>query len=90
VGNEMRSPVDIIDCQEGRGEILYFPVGKGSRMGLSKNLKSSEENSHQQGMLIGGREAEERPHLYEDSCGFVEHVNEDDEKLNTPTIKEED
>jgi hypothetical protein len=26
----------------------------------------------------------------EDSCGFVDHVNEYDEKLNTLTIKEED
>jgi hypothetical protein len=41
-------------------------------------------------MLTGGREAKERPHLYEDSCGFVDHVNEYDEKLNTSTIKEED
>jgi hypothetical protein len=25
----------------------------------------------------------------EDSCGFVDHMNEDDEKLETSTIKEE-
>jgi hypothetical protein len=25
-----------------------------------------------------------------DSCGFVDHVNEDDEKLNTSITKEED
>jgi hypothetical protein len=36
-------------------------------------------SSCQQGVLIG-----------EDSCGFSDHVNEDDEKLNTCTIKEED
>jgi hypothetical protein len=35
--------------------------------------------SCQQGVLIG-----------EDSCGFADHVNEDDEKLKTLTIQEED
>jgi hypothetical protein len=36
-------------------------------------------SSGQQGVLIG-----------EDSCGFADHVNEDDEKLNTSTIQKED
>jgi hypothetical protein len=58
-------------------------------MRLFESLRISEESSYQQGMLTGGREAEEMPHLYEDSCGFVDHVNEDDENSNTPTIKEE-
>jgi hypothetical protein len=56
----------------------------------SESLRSSEEKSYQQGMLTGDKEAEEIPHLYEESCGFVDHMNEDDEKLNTSTIKEED
>jgi hypothetical protein len=86
----MGSIEDLIDYQEGRGEILDFQVGKGSKMRLSESLRSSEESSYQQGMLTCDREAEERPHLYEESCGFVAHVNEDDEKLNNSTIKEED
>jgi hypothetical protein len=48
-------------------------------MRLSESLNSSEVGSCQQGILIG-----------EDSCGFVDNVNEDDENLNTFTIKEED
>jgi hypothetical protein len=89
VGNEVRSIEDFIDCQEGNNENSYFQVGKGSKMRLSESLKNSEESSYQQGMLTSGREAEERSHLYEYSCGFVDHVNEDDEKLNTSTVKEE-
>jgi hypothetical protein len=49
---------------------------------------SSAESSCQQGVLIDGKEAEERPHPYEDSCGTASHVNEDDEKLNTSTVEE--
>jgi hypothetical protein len=79
VGNEMISIEDIIDCQESRGEILDCQVGKGIRMRLFESLRSSEVSLGQQGVLID-----------EDSCGFVDHVNEDDEKLNTSTIKEED
>jgi len=57
---------------------------------LYESIRSLEESSYQQGMLTCGREAEERTHLYEYSCGFVYHVNEYDEKLNTSTIKEVD
>jgi hypothetical protein len=78
----MRS-VDLIDCQEGRREIPYFQVGKGEE-------RNSAESSNQQGVLTGEREAKERPHSYEDSCGVVDHVNEDDEKLNTSITEEED
>jgi hypothetical protein len=78
VGNEMGS-VDLIDCQVGRREVPNFQVGRGKEMRLSESLRSSEVSSGQQGVLIG-----------EDSCGFADHVNEDDEKLNTFTIKEED
>jgi hypothetical protein len=75
VGNEKRS-IDLINFQEGRGETPIFQVGKGEEM-------SSTESSCQQGVLTDGKEAEERPHPYEDSCGVTNHVNEDDEKLNT-------
>jgi hypothetical protein len=71
--------VDLIDYQVGRREVPNFQVGRGKEMRLSESLRSSEVGSGQQGVLIG-----------EDSCGFVDHVNEDDEKLNTLTIKEED
>jgi hypothetical protein len=58
-------------------------VGKREDMNLA-------ESSYQQEVLTGEREARDRPHLYEDSCGFVGHVNEDDENLNTSIIEEED
>jgi hypothetical protein len=82
VGN-VKGSVDLVNCQEGRGDILNFQVGKGEEM-------SSAESSCQQGMLTDGEEAEERSHPYEDSCGTVSHVNEDDEKLNTSTTEEKD
>jgi hypothetical protein len=78
VGNEMGS-VDLIDCQVGRREVPNCQVGRGKEMRLSESLRSSEVSSCQQGVLID-----------EDSCGFADHVNEDDEKLNTLTIQEED
>jgi hypothetical protein len=53
VGNKMRS-IDLIDCQEGRGEILDFQVSKGCKTRLSKSLKSSEVSSYRQGVLIEG------------------------------------
>jgi hypothetical protein len=80
VGNEKGS-VDLINCQEGRGDIPIFQVGKGEEM-------SSVESSCQQGVLTDGKKVEERPHPYEDSCGTASHVNEDDEKLNTSTTEE--
>jgi hypothetical protein len=54
-------------------------VGREKEMRLSESLESSEVSSYQQGILIG-----------EYSCGFANHVNEDDEKLNTFIIEEED
>ena len=39
----------------------------------------SAKSSYQQGVLID-----------EDSCGFADYVNEDDENLNTPIAAEED
>jgi hypothetical protein len=40
--------------------------------------------------LTDDEEAEEIPHSDEDSRGIVSRVNEDDEKLKTSIIKEED
>jgi hypothetical protein len=51
----------------------------GTEMRLCESLMNSEVSSYQQGMLVSG-----------DSCGFVDHVNEDDDKLKTCTIQEED
>jgi hypothetical protein len=48
-------------------------------MRLSESLRSLEVSSYQEGVFIG-----------EYSYGFANHVNEDDEKLNTFTIQEED
>jgi hypothetical protein len=65
VGNEKGS-VDLVNCQEGRGDIPIFQVGKGEEM-------SSAESSCQQGVLTDGEEVEERPHPYEYSCGAASH-----------------
>jgi hypothetical protein len=51
VGNERISSEDLIDCQEGRGEIPIFQVGKGEEMRLSESLKNSVGSSYQQGVL---------------------------------------
>jgi hypothetical protein len=64
-------------------------VGRG-KMRLFEGLKSSEESSDQQRVLTNEMEEKERPHLYEYSCGFTRHVNEDDENLNTSIKEEED
>jgi len=48
------------------------------------------ESSYQQGVVTDGKEVEERPHPYEDSCGATNHVNEDDENLDTSTVEEEE
>jgi hypothetical protein len=41
-------------------------------------------------VLTDEMEENERPHMYEYSCGVVGHVNEDDEKLNTSITEEDD
>ena len=82
MGNDKRS-VDLINYQEARGEIPIFQVGKREEM-------SSTKISCQQGALTDGKEVEERSHPYEYSCGISSHMNEDDEKLNTPIAEEED
>jgi hypothetical protein len=62
----------------GRREVQKSQVGRGKEVILSESLTDSVESSCQQGVLID-----------EDLCGFVYHVNEDDENLNTLTIQEE-
>jgi DNA-binding transcriptional regulator YbjK len=57
-------------------------VGKGEEM-------SSVESSHLED-LTDEEDAEGRPHSEEYSRGVVSHVNEDDEKLRTSTIKDMD
>jgi hypothetical protein len=72
--------VDLIDFQENRREETPSrQVGKENEGRLSESIRSSGVSSGHQGVLIG-----------EDSYGFVDHVNEDDEKLNTLPIQEED
>jgi hypothetical protein len=71
--------IDLIDCQVGSRKFPNFQVGREKEMRLSKSLESSEVSSCQRGVLIG-----------EDSCGFEDHVNEDDDNLKTFTIQEED
>jgi hypothetical protein len=96
VGNGKRSVDDLIDCQEGSDGSSSCQVGNGEisgnlidcqvgrekipscQVGKGQDMNSIE-SSYQQGVLID-----------EDSCGFLDHVNEDDEKLNTPIATEED
>jgi hypothetical protein len=78
VGNEMGS-LDLIDCQVGNRKFPNCQVGRGKELRLSESLRDSGVSSGQQGVLIS-----------EDSCGFADHVNEDDDKLKTCTIQEED
>jgi hypothetical protein len=47
VGNEKRS-VDLINCQEGRGDIPIFQVGKGEEMSSAEDQRSI--------LIIGGIE----------------------------------
>jgi hypothetical protein len=54
-------------------------LGKGEEMRLSESIRDSGVSSGQQGVLRS-----------EDSCGFVDHVNEDDDKLETCSIQTED
>jgi hypothetical protein len=63
----------------GSKKFSNFQVGKEKEMRLSKSLRILEVSSCQQGALING-----------DSCGFVDHMNEYDEKLDTSITKEED
>jgi hypothetical protein len=76
--------MDLIDFQEGRGDIPNLQVGKG------EEDMSSNESSCQQGVLMDGEKAKERSHPYEDSCKVVSCVNEDDSKLENFITKEED
>jgi hypothetical protein len=69
--------VDLIDFQVGKGDIPYCQVGKGEEM---SSLKSS----------LTDEEAEGTTHSYEDSCGTVSRMNEDDEKLQTSITEKGD
>jgi hypothetical protein len=66
----------------GSLDLIDYQVGRGGipecQVGKGEEINSAESPYHQ-GVLID-----------EDSCGFVDHVNEDDEKLNTPITMEED
>jgi hypothetical protein len=78
VENEMGS-LDLIDCQVGSRKFSNCQVGRGKEVRLSKSLRKSGVISGQQRVLIS-----------EDSFGFEDHVNEDDDKLKTFTIQKED
>jgi hypothetical protein len=80
LGNEMRSLRDLKDCQEGSRSIPYCQVEKDEQMGKSEGLMNSKVSRNQPKELTED----------EDSCGFPSHVNEDDDKLKTFTIREVD
>jgi hypothetical protein len=67
--------LDLIDYHMGSRKFPNCQVGRGKEVRVSESLKDSGVNSGQQGVLIS-----------EDSCGFTDHVNEDDDKLKTFTI----
>ena len=50
----------------------------------------SSVKSSDQGVLTDEEEVEERPHSGENSRRIVDHVNEDNEKLETSTVEEKD
>jgi hypothetical protein len=79
----MKRLCDLISYQEGRRDILNLQVGKGGEM-------SSVESLCQQGVLTDEEEVEERSHPYEVSCRIENHVNEDDERLETFITAEKD
>jgi hypothetical protein len=81
VGNEKGS-VDLVNCEEGRGDNLIFQFIKVEEM-------SSTESSFQR-VLTNGEEVEERHHPYEDSWRVANCVNEYDDKLKTFDTKEKD
>jgi hypothetical protein len=70
---------DLIDFQVGSRKFPIFQVGRGKAVRLFERLKDSGVSSSQQGVLRG-----------EDSCGFADHVNEDDDKSKTCPIQKED
>jgi hypothetical protein len=96
VGNGGRSVDDLINFQEGSDGSSSFQVAneKGSldlidlyggrreipyrQVGEGEEM-NSVESSYQEGVFID-----------EHSSGFADHLNEDDEKLNTPIAAEED
>jgi hypothetical protein len=78
MGNEMGS-LDLIDCQVGKRKFPNLQVGRGKEVRLSKSLRDLGVSLGQKGVLIS-----------EDSFVFVDHVNEDDDKLKTCTIQKED
>ena len=59
-------------------------------MGKGEEEMSSDESLCQQGVLTNEEEAKEILHPYEYSCGVVNHMNEDDNKLETCITKEKD
>jgi hypothetical protein len=71
--------LDLIDCQVGSKKFPNCQVGRGKEVRLFESLKDSRVSSGQQGVMIS-----------EDSCGFTDHVNEDDDKSKTCTICKED
>jgi hypothetical protein len=96
LGNDMRSLRDLEDCQEGSRSIPYCQVGRDEQMRLSEGLMNSEVSWNQPEELTEQVSSEvdldQQVQLTEDedSCGFPSHVNEDDDKLKTFTIREAD
>jgi hypothetical protein len=68
--------------EEGSLDLIDFHGGRREisylQVGKGEEM-NSVKSSYQKGVLID-----------EHSCGFADHVNEDDEKLNTPIAAEED
>jgi hypothetical protein len=71
--------LDLTDYQVGNKKFPNCQVGRGKEVRLFESLRDSGVSSSQQGVLIS-----------EDSFGFADHVNEDDDKLKTCTIQKED
>jgi hypothetical protein len=70
----MKRNHDLINYQEGRGDIPNFQEGKGEKMSLV-------ESSHQQGVLTDEEEEESLIHMK--IHVELQAVNEDDDKLES-------
>jgi hypothetical protein len=70
---------DLIDYHVGSRKFPICQVGRGIEVRLFESLRDSGVSLGQKGVMIS-----------EYSCGFADHVNENDDKLKNCTIQKED
>jgi hypothetical protein len=87
---EMES-VDSMDYQESSGSTPYCQVGRDEKMSWNQPEELTEKMRLSVGLMNSEMSLDQHVQLTEeeDSCGFPSHVNEDDDKLKTCTIRED-